>query len=101
MLEALLSPGEARFGASRGAVVDMIGSQTQFSFLPMSGLPSGRFRDACRSESVRQCGPESVQILGGPMHTELESPVAGHCREIGSGTLSLTVTHGSSGTSGN
>ena len=35
------------------------------------------------------------------MHTELESPVAGHCREIGSGTLSLTVTHGSSGTSGN
>ena len=34
------------------------------------------------------------------MHTVLESPMAGHCREIGSRTLSLTVTQGSRGTSG-
>ena len=34
------------------------------------------------------------------MHTVIASPVAGHCREIGSGTLSLTVTQGSRGTSG-
>jgi hypothetical protein len=82
MLEAHLSPGEARFGAARGAGVYNIGSEAQFSFPLVRFLTVavlfGRVCSRLSKQISSTMRPESVNLyLGGPMHTRISKPGGG------------------------